>query len=176
MIGTFMTPGPPTGVSISHSMHCPMEPMACSAGGGEAVVMWGPFIIGPACLWPPNLLVYQATYSVRTECSSLLIGIVRPSPASVLLLPTVMMPFSRLTCSHVRFRISPSRIPVLKARLRAGLINGDLVPASLCMAPSGDWDAPTSADRSNAAFSVGSYAFPMLGGTLRRRVLPRRIL
>src|ERR1035437_672181 len=67
----------------------------------------------------PNRRVYQREWFSSAGNRTEFKGIVRPSPASVLLLPTVRNCFSKSTCTHVRLRISASRIPAFRASVKA---------------------------------------------------------
>ncbi len=116
----------------------------------------------------PKRFVYQREWSTRAEKRLLFSGIVRPSPASVLLRPTVRNRLSKSICAHVRFRISASRIPALKASCRAGRMYGDRDLAFVASPDSGI----ASARRS--AFCSSVYAFPADWRTLSLRFFWRR--
>src|SRR6266702_8613982 len=68
----------------------------------------------------PNLSLYQLAYSRKTSNRVEFSGIVRPSPASVLLRPTARYCFSKSICPQVRVLISASRILALRANTSAG--------------------------------------------------------
>jgi len=72
---------------------------------------------------------------------------VRPSPASVLLRPTIKYRFSRSIWLQVKFFISALRSPAFCASIRAGYICGDRAVFAVAI---------------RRAFSSGSYAFPTL--------------
>jgi len=131
-----------------------------------------PILPGKMCQFAfvvPNLDVYHFACSIKAENRVSFSGMVRPSPAAVLLFATVSTRCSKSICPQVRFRISEFRIPALNARASAGAIKGDLVaPFLVCSAASGavsvafGWSAwsTTRAALRSASFWSRVYALP----------------